>query len=268
MSIRLIRVALTFVLIGSPAVASAVDSDLANYKSASEAYAQTVNSAKVMGRMPTFSDPEAAKFLTILTDHRRFFGISKPEVKDLETVIDVCVLADKNMLAYFYLGLGADSGSAIREAATKSEASTRRLVERNVVTYQREVAPLAVFRTRCAGTMLTLLGDFFATAKPGGLGSRQRGAFEQIRRGALGSFLGMTQSAATKMLDSANRQAILASTAEMSTSHAEALDLPTRRQVREELIALKGSVDKEFHGQLQVMIDAMGSQRCQKLCLL
>ncbi|NHZ65306.1 hypothetical protein [Massilia genomosp. 1] len=219
-------------------------------------------------RMPSWSEPDAASVLQVMTDEQRFFDAEQYTLADFDTLLETCQMVRQAALSYYLFDTGADTDTSNKNDASKIMAAKQEVLSRKLIKYQDETFSLLAFQQRCFGVHLTLLSELTKTRGSVKLSQTQLEGVAQVRLGVVQAFLGAVQMAVFTEVSAANRHKLFASMARMAPNYAQALDLQARGELRNYFRQLHTTLPQEFHIYLDDFEKAMASSSCTGLCLI
>lgn len=266
MSKNFLPQALIGIVLLAAGIGPAASHDLASYKRASDQFAKLSALSQSQHRMPSWSEPEAASVLKVMTDERRFLDAEKYTPADVNSLLETCEMARRASLAYYLFDAAIapeHKGDASKITAVKQEVAKRKLIA-----YQNEAFALLAFQQHCFGLSLTFMAERAQTQASAQLSQQQRDGVAQIRLGAVQGLLGAVQMARINDISAANRHKLFASMALTASNYAQTLDVRTRGEVRVYFQQLRATLPQEFHVYLDEIGKELASSSCTGMCSL
>lgn len=266
MSMNFLPQALIGIVLLAAGIGPAVSHELTSYKRASDQFSDLAALTKSQHRMPSWSDPDAASVLKVMTDERRFLGTEKYTLEDMDALFETCEMTRRAALAYYLFD--TDVAPEHRSDASKIMAIKQEVAKRNLIAYQNESFALLAFQQRCFGVSLSLMAERAKTQVSAQLSQQQREGVAQIRLGAVQGFLGAVQMVRLTDISAANRHKLFASMSLTAPHYAQTLDLRTRGEVRDYFQQLHTMLPQEFHVYLDEIGKELASSSCTGMCSL
>lgn len=247
----------------SPAWANA----FADYSASVQRFSQLQAQAAASHAVPTLSDPEAAKVLATLSNHRRFLDAQSFTDRDIQNLMGTCESANQVVQSYTLFDLGSSLNKTIKDPAEAARI-TAAVALRNIIKYQDEATPLFAFEMICLAKEIPLLERFAAKLAPTEFTAERRAGLTQARNGMFSVFFSMAQIPIDAAISLSNRRELITAMAEVAPSFARILDPATRRQAHDHLAAQVARVPMQFAEQYRQLIDALNVKDCEGLCRL
>jgi hypothetical protein len=263
-TMTLFRTALASALLFASAAAGA--HDFAAYTEASTQLAQRTAEAVKLHRMPRASDPAVGKLIATMSDDKRFLGGAAFRAEDLPGVMEMCDAANRANMAYIMFDLGSYVDKSMNDRPLRVATITQKVMAKNALMFQDEMALLTSFGQRCLSREVVLLADFVKTLKPEQMTGVRLEGLAQVRRGIYTGYVGTATAANATAVSLDNRKKMFDAMAEVAPVFAEVLEPAERKKIRDFALATKAKVPRELSAQLQQIIDAMGITRCEDLC--
>jgi hypothetical protein len=239
--------------------------DATQYVSASQEFQRLASQATQDRDMPRISNEKAAHLIFTLSD-TQWLNSKTYQVKDLESLIDICDLANKAAMSYAMFGVKNmfDAKADPNQLALRIQ----QLMERNTRTFQDELGELQPFLLRCTAKEIPLLAEFAQSLKPEQLTDVRRAGLRQARDGMFKIYYGALHASNDPTYKESYRAKILQSLAEVAPQNASALQPDARKQIAALAKASQPKSSLLLYGYLQKMADAMTTTRCDGLCAL
>jgi hypothetical protein len=258
------RIAIASTILFASAAAGA--HDFAAYAEASAQLTRLAAETTRLHRMPRASDPAVGKLIATLSDDKRFLGGGAFRTEDLGQMMEMCNAANRADMAYVLFDLGRYVDKSMKDDPARVAAITQKVVVKNILMFQDEVTPLISFAMRCLGQQTILLADFFKALKPEEITPIRLQGLAQMRRGIFSSYIGAATTTTDTAIRMPNRKRMLDAIAEVAPIFSEVLQLPERAQIHDFALNARAKAPPELAAQLQRIIDAMSSKRCEDLC--
>lgn len=229
-------------------------------------YLQASKSLQAMPELPRLAQPQGAAVLTVLGDSARFLNGAPFTLADMEPLMEVCSSSNKIGMSYMLHGLKqAMAGINPQDIAAITQA-VQATANRNILTFQDEVALIMPFTFRCLARQLPLMEEFITSLPPEQMTDVRRGGLRQVQNGVLTSYTGFFQALGEQGASEPNLRRLSGAMAETAPTFARALQLPQRRQLHDLAIASKARVPAALSDDLDAIAKAMADQRCGKMC--
>ncbi len=238
--------------------------DMTTYLDTSQAFERIVTDKIQSHRMPRIEDKNVAEMISTLSDSERFLDSIPYHLKDIDFLMKVCEKANAAVMSYslFDLKNNIDNKADPKVVALQ----VAELMERNIQSFQDELAQLQPFTVRCMAKQIPLITEFLQSLKPEEFTNVRREGVKKMREGMFGSYFGFLQITNNLSLKESYRANLLKAISETATLNSSILHLKERRQILDLVIAIKDKASDSMHSHLEKIAQAMSQTGCEGLC--
>jgi hypothetical protein len=256
--------ALLFLWLFIGTIAIAAPQDIDQYLEASAKFEALVSESAKQRKMPRLKEKQAADVIFVLSDIQRFLNSYTYQIKDVDLLMDICGKANAAVMSYALFNLEANLDK--RDDPQLIALKVQKLMERNIQTFQDELARLQPFQIQCMATGIPLISEFVESLKPEEMTDVRRDGLKKWRYGVFGMYVGWLQSINNPQLSKSYRLIILQSLADTASAFAPSLQLPVRKQILDFAKSVQSVSSNDFHLPLAKIIQAMSDMSCEGLC--
>ncbi|WP_028103120.1 hypothetical protein [Pseudoduganella violaceinigra] len=231
-------------------------------------YLQAGLRLQVMPTLPRLKDPEGAALLTVLGDNGRFLDREPFGQDDMNTLMDVCGVANRINVAYLLHDLQKSVAGVDKNDAQAVARAMQSAAMNNVLEYQDEIALVMPFSLRCQARIAPLMVTFLRDLPPEQLTDIRKGGVRQAQNGSYSSYVGYLSTITGDGIKEANLRRFSAAMADSAPAFASILPLPMRRQLRDLATATKARAPAALADDLSKVIEAMDSESCSAMCAM
>ncbi|HET6553645.1 MAG TPA: hypothetical protein VFG49_08915 [Dyella sp.] len=237
------------------------------YLSAAKKIEMRMADGQLTGKMPRRTEPDAKRWLAVLSDARSVLGDAPYGEEDMGALMGVCGKA--NEIAVRYMLAGAERLKPLVADTAELSRKLRELTQSNSYTYQDELAGLFAFNVACEARAIVPLSARLASFKPEELTPVRREGAMQARTGLFQIISGVILGAGDAKISLDNRLLTLRALADNIRPLASALPETMRSVLAQAALAGREQIDGKLRPTLDEVVDGLTRHSaCTGICAL
>lgn len=214
--------------------------------------------------LPHIEDGNVASLIATLIN-QSYIDTEQYELNELNTLLDVC---DKvTLFVNTYVNFKARQQFLVG-IQNSPPTSYQDILDGNIRNFQGVLKELQPFQLRCVAAEIPLLEQFMGSLKQEERTPVRINGVKKARQGILQMYAGLLTGIGNETLDESYRLELLSAISESSDAFARLMPVVEREYVAKLVNENMRHTSKEFEDELGVVLHAMSTKECIKLCEL
>jgi hypothetical protein len=217
-------------------------------------------------RLKRLRTPAFARLVETVSDEARLLDAGATPMAELGRAMETCNRVQNVTSAMMFF----DDERQGNEKASRDyeDPSAAALVDRNTVVFQEELASLQSFLFRCMARVTPTINTFVMTLSPEEMTAERREGMKQVRSGVVMVYTGATPILGADSLGDRYKRAVLTAIAETAEAYAAVSRPVDRKQILDEVRALRKTAPNAYAADLDRIIAAFSTTDCTGLCAI